>query len=157
MDDLARQAELSAGVTEELRRELFAQYEEISGRIGELRDRAKLLQRLADQAREQADADERLLNELAGGLGLACQLRIEQLDRRLRGLRLQEIAIEILVSKCEPGETVHYRQWFEWICEAGFSIQGKDPLATFLAQVRRSPRVASVGSRSGLYRLRMAA
>lgn len=132
---------------------LTKQYEELSVRAAQHRARAELLQRMADQANDQAANDERLLDELAGTLGRACQLRIEQLDRRLRGQRLQEIAVEILASRLTPGETVHYKQWFSWVEAEGFWIGGKDPQATFLTQVTRSPRVVSAGRRSGRYGL----
>lgn len=146
----------SSQVSKALESALEAQYEELSRRLVEHRERSELLKRLADQAAAQADADERLLNELAGTLGIACQLRIEQLDRRLRGQRLQEIAVDILASRLKPGEKVHYRQWFAWVEEEGFKVTGKDPLATFLGQVNRSPRVVSAGRRTGLYLLRAA-
>jgi hypothetical protein len=133
---------------------LLEEYGELSRRIVQQRERAEVLQRLADQAATQAAADERLLNELAETLGIACQLRIEQLDRRLRGQRLQEIAVEILAARLEPGQPVHYRQWLEWVEQQGFKVAGKDPLATFLGQIARSPRVQAVGRRSGLYMLR---
>lgn len=146
--------EQSAAVSVELEAELYRQYEELSQRVVQHRARADVLQRMAEQAAAQAASDERLLNELAGSLGIACQLRIEQLDRRLRGQRLQEIAVEILASRLEPGQTVHYRQWFEWVEQQGFKVSGKDPLATFLGQIGRSPRIVSAGRRSGLYMLR---
>lgn len=41
--------------------------------------------------------------------------------------------------------------------DAGYRVSGKDPLATFLTHVSRIDRVAPVGRRSGLYRLRLAA
>ena len=40
--------------------------------------------------------------------------------------------------------------------EEGFKVSGKDPLATFLGQIGRSPRVASAGRRTGLYLLKAA-
>lgn len=132
---------------------LVREYEELSARAVQHRERAELLQRLAEEAEQQAGADERLLEELAGALGTACQLRIEQLDRRLRGHRLQEIAVEILVSRLQPGETIHYKQWFSWVEEEGFKVSGKDPMATFLGQIGRSPKIVSAGRRSGLYSL----
>lgn len=143
----------SAVTSRQLEEELTRQYEELSVRAVQHRERAELLQRMADQANAQAVNDERLLDELAGTLGRACQLRIEQLDRRLRGRRLQEIAVEILASRLTPGETVHYKQWFSWVEAEGFRVGGKDPQATFLAQVARSPRVISAGRRSGRYGL----
>ena len=41
--------------------------------------------------------------------------------------------------------------------QAGFRVSGRDPLATFLTQITRIDNVESVGRRSGLYRLRIAA
>jgi hypothetical protein len=143
----------SADTANRLEEGLTKQYEELSARAVQHRERAELLQRMADQANAQAANDERLLDELAGTLGMACQLRIEQLDRRLRGQRLQEIAVEILAAKLAPGETVHYKQWFSWVEAEGFRVGGKDPQASFLAQVARSPRIVSAGRRSGRYGL----
>jgi len=148
------EVEQSVAVSEALETELNQQYEELKQRLAQHRARAEVLQRMAEQAAEQAATDERLLGELAGALGIACQLRIEHLDRRLRGQRLQEIAVEILASRLAPGKTIHYRQWFEWVEQEGFEVGGKDPLATFLGQIGRSPRVVSAGRRSGLYMLR---
>lgn len=150
---LTKSAEISSGLEEAL----GEQFEELSARVVQHRERAELLQRLADQATAQAGADERLLEELAGALGNACQLRIEQIDRRLRGQRLREIAVEILAARLEPGQTIHYKQWFDWVEGEGFKVAGKDPLATFLAQISRSPRIVSAGRRSGLYMLSDAA
>jgi hypothetical protein len=47
---------------------------------------------------------------------------------------------------------VHYRDWFDWVADGGFRVAGRDPLATFLAQVTRAPGVrrarAATGSRA---------
>jgi hypothetical protein len=149
--------ETSAEASAQLEAALMNEYDELARRVVQQRDRAEVLQRLAAQAIAQAAADERLLNELAETLGMSCQLRIEQLDRRLRGQRLQEIAVEVLAARLEPGQPVHYKQWFEWVERKGFKVAGKDPLATFLGQIARSPRIVSAGRRSGLYMLREAA
>ena len=55
------------------------------------------------------------------------------------------------------GDPVHYRIWFDALVQSGYRILGLDPLATFLTQVTRIEKVESVGRRSGLYRLRIAA
>ena len=49
-------------------------------------------------------------------------------------------------------QEVHYREWFERLMAAGFAIGGKDPLASFLTNIRDSPAVAR-GSRQGYYKL----
>jgi hypothetical protein len=63
----------------------------------------------------------------------------------------------VLQRHIQPGDEVHYREWFELLRSENVAIAGRDPLATFLAQVSRSDAVEAVGSRSGRYRLRVVA
>jgi hypothetical protein len=137
---------------------LVEEFAELALSVADGRERAARLRALADHAEAQAARDERMLSELEAALGLADQLRIEDLDPRLRGQRLEEIAIELL-SSTQPdfGQPIHYRDWFNLLRRAGHRVAGKDPLATFLAQLSRSESVEQVGQRSGLYRLRRAA
>lgn len=86
-------------------------------------------------------------------LGIASQLRIEALSPRLRGQRLQEVAVEVLRAKWGGNREIHYRAWYELLLAQGHKVGGKDPVATFLAQVHRAPGVVSVGRRSGKYLL----
>jgi hypothetical protein len=144
-------------ISREWSEELAAEYRQLVVRITDQRERADRLRALADQLEEASGADEALLAEFEGLVGAADQLTLEQLDPRLRGQRLQEVALEVLSRERRPGEDVHYREWFELLREAGYLIGGRDPLATFLATVARSPEVERVGSRSGRYRLRRAA
>ena len=122
--------------------------------ICEGRERAGRHRALADALEAAVARDEHLLAELEELLDLRPQLRIEHLDRRLRGQRLREVAVEVLARERGFGEPVHYRQWFALLRRAGHDVAGKDPLASFLAQVSRSPEVERVGERSGIYRLR---
>lgn len=131
-----------------------AEYRALAASVAEQRDRAERLQDLADHARAQAEQDEQALAELASVLGLGPQMCLESLDDRLRGQRLREIAVQVLAKHKRPGESVHYKQWYALLREAGYTVGGRDPLATFLANVSRSPRVQGVGQRSGLYVLR---
>lgn len=130
-----------------------AEYRALAASIAQQRERAERLQDLADQARAQADHDERALAGLAGVLGLGPQMCLEALDERLRGQRLQEIAVRVLAEHRAPGESMHYKEWYGLLREAGYSVGGKEPLATFLATVSRSPQIHAVGQRSGLYLL----
>ena len=135
---------------------LADEFAHLARRIAEARERAARLRDLCDHLEAQADRDERVLGDLEAALGRAAQLRIEDLDPRLRGHRLEEIAIELLRRQPEFG-AIHYRDWFNLLRRAGHHVAGKDPLATFLAQLNRSTAVERVGHRSGLYRLRNAA
>jgi hypothetical protein len=130
---------------------LQAEYRALAASVAQHREQAERLQALADHARAQADRDEQALIGLAQVLGLDPQMVIEQLDERLRGARLQEIAVRVLADHHQPGEAVHYKQWYGLLRAAGFTVGGKDPLASFLAAVSRSPHVRAVGQRSGLY------
>jgi hypothetical protein len=49
-------------------------------------------------------------------------------------------------------EPVHYRDWYALVEQAGFVPAGKDPLATFLTQLGRSPAVTRT-SEPGVYQL----
>jgi hypothetical protein len=97
-----------------------------------------------------------MLRDLAGVLGLSAQTTIDELDGRLRGQRLREVAIRLLVERHLVGQPTHYRAWYELVRGEGHAVAGKDPVATFLAQVSRAEGVEAVGRRSGLYVLRAA-
>jgi hypothetical protein len=133
---------------------LVAECRDIAERVRAGRERADRLRALAEHSEAQASRDERLLAELESALGLADQLRLEDLDYRLGGQRLEQIAVELLRTERQFGEAIHYKEWFDLVRRAGHEIGGKDPKATFLAQLRRSQAVEAVGRRSGLYRLR---
>lgn len=141
---------------------------DLAGRL--LRERAALVEQVSRQ-REQLERlraivqdleerlchDEHVLRELEAVLGLAAQLRIESLDERLRGQRLEEVAVAVLREERGEGCVVHYRDWFALVRARGHHIAGKDPLSTFLAQINRSAAVERVGRRTGQYKLAAAA
>jgi hypothetical protein len=122
-------------------------------RVTQQREQADRLRALAEQLEERTAADEHLLEELAGALGLPPQLRIEDLSPRLRGQRLQQVALQVLQTHWGTQREIHYRQWFDLVQAQGYRVGGKDPVATFLSQVHRAPGVVSVGHRSGRYQL----
>ncbi len=84
---------------------------------------------LADQLEENAARDEHLLEELAALVGRAAQLRLEDLDRRLRGQRLREGAMEILRREVGPGAPIHYKEWYGLLLSAAHRVGGRDPVA----------------------------
>jgi hypothetical protein len=121
--------------------------------IVELRERAEIHREMLESMEEQLAQEERLLREVEELSDQRPQLRIERLDRQLRGKRLQEVAVEVLRREVGVDQTIHYRQWFSLLRAQGFEIRGKDPLNTFLTGVGRADGVESIGGRSGLYRL----
>lgn len=142
---------LKHGTAGQISPELKAEYKLLAESIAAQNERAERLQGLADQARVQAEAQERDLRELAELLGIDAQLSLQALDARIRGQRLQEIAIRVLTDHRPAGEPIHYKEWYGLLREAGYSVGGKEPLATFLASISRAPQVKSIGRRSGLY------
>lgn len=124
---------------------VHAEYRALAASLAQQRERAERLQQLSDHARAQADRDEQALIGLAQVLGLDPQMCLDSLDERLRGQRLQEIAIQILAERRAVGEAVHYREWYGLLRAAGYSVGGKEPLASFLATVSRSSKVKAVG------------
>lgn len=140
-----------------LENRLRVEYEALLARVQQQREQTDRLRALADQLEERTASDEHLLEELAASLGMSAQLRIEELSPRLRGQRLREVALEVLRSYWAPGEEIHYREWFDLVQQHAGRVGGKDPLATFLTQVHKAPGVASVGHRTGRYRLVAAA
>lgn len=133
--------------------DLEQEYRALVSQVVEQRERADRLRVLADQIEENAARDEHLLGELCALLGKDPQLRLEDLDARLRGQRLREVAIEILRREIGPGQPIHYKQWYGLLTSAGYRVAGRDPVATFLAQVHRAEGVERIGARTGRYRL----
>jgi hypothetical protein len=121
--------------------------------VADLTRRAALHRLLLEQLELELAAQTRLLSEIEELMDLRPQLRLERLDRQLRGRRLQEIAVEILRSRAADRRPVHYREWFAYLRAEGYEVAGRDPLATFLTQVSRADGVERVGVRRGLYRL----
>jgi hypothetical protein len=137
----------------DLESSLRGEYELLLARVEAQREQSDRLRALADALEERTRRDEHLLEELAGALGIASQLRIEELSPSLRGQRLQEVAVEVLTAEWGANREIHYRAWYELLVAQGHKVGGKDPVATFLAQVHRAPGVVSVGRRSGKYLL----
>lgn len=108
---------------------------------------------LAEGATAEAIALERRVSELDELLGRAPQLRLDLQSEALRGQHLREAAIEIVAHRRKVGEPIHYRDWFKLVLAEGRTIEGKDPLATFLTQITRSPVVLRQPEHPGVYRV----
>lgn len=135
---------------------LRQEYRALQARVEQSRERAERLRELAEQAEAQAASEGKLMRDLAGVLGLSAQTSLDELDGRLRGQRLRDVAVKVLRDKHQVGEPIHYRAWFDLVRQQGYAVAGKDPVATFLAQVSRAKEVEPLGRRSGLYLLRVA-
>lgn len=68
----------------------------------------------------------------------------------LRGSQIREMAVRVLASSREASQPLHYRDLYALLFARGFSISGKDPFATFLTQLTRSPALRR-GPEPGTY------
>jgi hypothetical protein len=108
----------------------------------------------ADSLSAEALAAEQRARDLDELLGRAPQLRLDLDSDGLRGQRLRQLAVETLARRHGLGQPIHYRDWYRLVTEeAGQEVEAKDPLATFLVQVTRSPVVAKVEADPGVYLL----
>ncbi len=101
-----------------------------------------------------------LVDELAGShqpRGLrAVPDQSDEPREMLRGAAIREAAVSVVARSDEPDRPRHYTEWFEAFLAAGFGISGRDPLATFLTQLGRSP-VVRRDAEPGVYRLHLGA
>ncbi len=113
--------------------DLGRQLDDLREEIRGLLDRQQLLARLTERDQGAAAAAE-------AGPG-----------RLVKGRELRREAGRLLWTTVGDGQ-IHYREWYERMLVAGVVVGGKDPLASFLTNIRDSPAVAR-GSRPGYYRL----
>jgi hypothetical protein len=132
---------------------LLGQRKLLLARLEQEREQLQQLRGIVAALEEQTANDERMLNEIDSVLGRIPQMRLDDANIRLRGRRLEEVALEVLAEERGPGAEVHYREWFDLLRERGHLIAGKEPLNTFLAQINRSDAVERVGRRTGRYKL----
>jgi hypothetical protein len=116
---------------------LAAEIAELEAQMDELRDRQRLLDKIVEGAhRAEAPA--------VSGAASARAMP-------LRGRRLRLVAAQLLWRDLGERE-IYYREWFERLLQAGYAVGGRDPLASFLTNVRDSPAVVR-GQNQGFYRL----
>src|SRR5438105_5134277 len=94
----------------------------VAQRVEELRDQSQRLHALTERVDEELEEAMRMLRSIEEMLGIAPQLSIEAFSGELRGRRLREIAIQILRQRRDPGEVVHYREWYALVTGAGVRV-----------------------------------
>jgi hypothetical protein len=134
-----------------------AERDQLAKRLADAQERIEHFETLAGAAEDEAKALGTRIRAIEEVAGLAPQMAICEISEEIRGERLREVALDVLRQLSASGDPVHYRAWFDALVESGFRVSGRDPLATFLTQITRIDKVESVGRRSGLYRLRIAA
>jgi hypothetical protein len=147
---------MSQGSPKTLNQALLSEAVALKRRIEAQAQQAERLRLLADRIDDQTQRESALLEQLESALGRSVQLSIDDIDGRLRGQRLLDVAIALLDEQIGRGQEIHYREWFQLLQSHGHRVGGKDPLGTFLAQINRAESVESVGKRTGRYRLKVA-
>jgi hypothetical protein len=127
--------------------------ERLRVRSFELRARGERWVERGDEALAEAARLEARVRELDEMLGRAPQMRLDLQSEELRGKELREAALRVLLEQLGQRQRIHYRDWYRLLTEQGVVAGGKDPIATFLTQITRSPLVERVEGESGVYRL----
>lgn len=153
--------EAPLGPTRQLARSLERERERLDAMRTRVEARLTVLDEQADEARDRLRAiDER--RRVLGSL-LASPGRREENDSSdrtgheaeevsgLRGRDLRQVAAAVLYRRVGH-LPVHYRDWFTWVLEEGHAVGGRDPLASFLTNISRSPVVVRAQG-SGIYQV----
>lgn len=118
---------------------LAAELADLESQMGELHERRRLLAMLVDGPASAEDLRADAVAPPRAGV------------TAVRGRELRRVAAQLLWRTSQTTE-IHYREWFERLVAAGYAVGGRDPLASFLTNVRDSPAVVR-GARAGFYRL----
>lgn len=136
---------------DERERELAEGLATLGGMRAELTEQLVVLRRFADEPSEP-DESPRRLRVLHGGESAGATLAATPASHELRGARIREVAVQVLSRTPEGRAPIHYKTWYELLRARGFMPAGKDPLASFLTQIGRSP-VVRRSSAAGTYTL----
>lgn len=136
------------------RESLRAELDRIEGSLQEVNERETLLDRLTGTpSAGRSTSDEEAL------AGQPTDQQVGEEDAALtvlRGPAIRREAVRVLLAHPDRPEALHYRDWYGLLEAAGFRVAGKDPLATFLTQLSRSPAVRK-STQAGVYELDRAA
>jgi hypothetical protein len=113
----------------------------------ELRDRIALLSQLTGQ---EISAEQHL--ELLPRSTSISRDEEQASNRSLRGAAIRAVAVRVLANRKDPLAPIHHATWFSLVAQTGYEIGGRDPRASFLTQISRSP-VVTRGAKPGVYRL----
>jgi hypothetical protein len=142
------------------RERLRAELANVERDLAEVDERRRLLERLAPppcRTTGSATTDTHARSEGRPG-GVHDDVRSSAPDAgaagglQLRGPEIRAAAVRLLLADPAGPEALHYRDWFQRLVGAGFSVAGKDPQAVFLTQLTRSPLVRK-STQAGVYQL----
>jgi hypothetical protein len=140
---LVRAAQAERAELGKRRARLQSERDEALARVQELDDALALL-----------DDHERLVARLAGPAEQATAPDTDAVPpdaHRLKGPEVRRVAVGLLATDLRR-PAVHYRDWYQRLVDAGYAVDGKDPLAVFLTQLSRSP-VVRRSTQAGVYEI----
>jgi chromosome segregation ATPase len=120
---------------------------------GDIRRQLALLAQLAhDEEQDSAFPIQRSLRAVDPDVDETAAEYERPVHGYLRGADIRLAAVRILASTENPAKPIHYGEWYDLVTQAGYGVAGRDPQATFLTQVGRSPIVKHTCDR-GFYAL----
>jgi septal ring factor EnvC (AmiA/AmiB activator) len=122
---------------------ITAERDRIRERVAQIESELESLERVDGELADQVRLLEQVISTELGAMPSSEQVV-------LRGARLREEALRVLVSRVGIREPIFYRDWYRLVRDAGFVVLAKRPEAAFLTTVTRSPLVARAGN-SGTY------
>jgi hypothetical protein len=137
-----RLAQAAAAERARLESELAIAEQEVTG----LRKRIENVEKQASTIRQRLQLLDQLGATDAKAPSRTARPRLVPPEREpangwLRGAAIRQAAVRILAASANPHREIHYMNWLELLYEAGYAIPGRDPAATFLTQLGRSPVV----------------
>lgn len=132
---------------------LRVQLDETEAEIAGLTQRLTLVAQLAgnpgDRLHATADAADVTTRD-DGASESPTPILAEPLHGYLRGSTIRIVAVRLLLSSPAASQPIHYQDWLDLVRAAGYDIAGRDPAASFLTALSRSPVVARAGE-PGMY------
>lgn len=110
---------------------LQQEVDELTARAELVRRRLVLLEELNGVSESHFDSDSEPADAVPSALPLG----------ELAGADVRRVAVRLLLSSDTVLRPIHYRRWYEYLRDSGYGVRGRDPLATFLTQLNRSPVV----------------
>ncbi|HSC21979.1 MAG TPA: hypothetical protein VLC07_09645 [Solirubrobacterales bacterium] len=109
-----------------------------------------------DEEKRKLEERDRLLHDISSSTDEEAGAPGDSTGDGLKGADLRETAASLFYERHGGGEARHYRHWFTLLAEKGIEVAGKDPIATLLTNLSRSPVVVR-GSEPGTYAIDEAA
>jgi hypothetical protein len=136
------------------REELHAELERVERGLAEVDERHRLLDRLAPAPSPTAPTTASASGERGPTSAARSTVTVAGggSGEELRGPAIRAEAVRLLLADPAAPEALHYRDWFQRLRDAGFTVAGKDPEAVFLTQLTRSP-VLRKSTQAGVYEL----